>query len=45
MGKILDYVRMHTGEMVVYGIMAAVTVGIGVAAGMHPLDALAHRRH
>ena len=40
-----DYVRNHSGEIVVYAITAAVLTGIGIAIGMHPLDALAHRRH
>ena len=45
MGKILDYIKDHRAEMVVYGIMATVLTGIGIAAGMNPLDALARHRH
>lgn len=42
--KIKNYVNDHRAEMVVYGIMTAIIAGIGIAAGMHPLDALARNR-
>ena len=45
MGKVIDYMRMHMGEMVVVGVMSAIMVGIGVSAGMHPLDALGRSGH
>ncbi len=41
---IKDYLRTHIGEMVIMGVMSAIMVGIGVAAGMHPLDVLGHGR-
>lgn len=42
--NIKNYVKGHTGEITVYVIMAAVSVGIGLSIGLHPLDALAHGR-
>ena len=40
-----DYVRNHSGEIVVYAIIAAVLTTVGIAIGMHPLDAVARTGH
>lgn len=46
MSRIKDYMRMHSGEMIIVGVMGAVLTVIGVAAGMDINHALgyAHRR-
>ena len=43
--SVKDYVRLHKAEIAVFGVMATVLVGIGLAAGLSPLDALARSRH
>jgi hypothetical protein len=39
--KVKDYVKDHRAELVVFGIMAGIMTAIGLAAGLHPLDAVA----
>ena len=41
--KVTAYIRMHSSEIVIVGVMAAMSVGIAVAAGGDIGEALARR--
>ena len=44
MGLIKEYIRAHSGEMIIIGVTSVVAVGLAIAVGTHPMDALGHGR-